>query len=121
MIPSKSEYSTGWSSTSTAKRFSFGSNEGPFGTAHDNRTPFQAEIIMKPARAMLLHDEDPRSRRALLAERLGRAAGCPFGAVSIEGIGGHRSFHVTVFVMSARAIGSATISFGLVSIPVKLY
>src|SRR5216117_3004512 len=39
MIPSKSPYSMGWSSTCTARRLSAGSREGPLGTAHDFNTP----------------------------------------------------------------------------------
>src|SRR5689334_12074667 len=39
MIPSKSPYSSGWSSTFTARRLSLGSYDGPLGTAHDRRTP----------------------------------------------------------------------------------
>src|SRR5438477_9974721 len=39
MIPSKSPYSSGWSSTFTASRLSFMSYDGPFGTAHDRSTP----------------------------------------------------------------------------------
>ena len=33
ITPSKSMYSSGWSSVSTASRFSAGSSDGPFGTA----------------------------------------------------------------------------------------
>src|SRR5213594_1013411 len=39
MTPSNSMYSSGWSSTGTASRFSLGSYVGPFGTAHDFKTP----------------------------------------------------------------------------------
>src|SRR2546422_4757990 len=39
MIPSKSPYSRGWSSTFTARRLSAGLADGPLGTAHDFRTP----------------------------------------------------------------------------------
>src|SRR2546423_13739237 len=39
MIPSKSPYSMGWSSTWTASRLSAGSRDGPLGTAHDFNTP----------------------------------------------------------------------------------
>src|SRR5262249_43735765 len=39
MVPSKSPYSSGWSSTSTANRLSRGSQDGPLVTAHDLNTP----------------------------------------------------------------------------------
>src|SRR6185503_119410 len=39
MMPSKSAYSTGWSSTWTASRFSSALNEGPLGTAQLFKTP----------------------------------------------------------------------------------
>src|SRR5437870_6474461 len=39
MIPSKSPYSRGWSSTSTASRLSARLGDGPLGTAHDLSTP----------------------------------------------------------------------------------
>ena len=39
MMPSKSAYSIGWSSTSTARCFSACAHGRPFGTAHDFRTP----------------------------------------------------------------------------------
>ena len=39
ITPSKSMYSTGWSSVSTASRFSAGSSDGPFGTAQLFSTP----------------------------------------------------------------------------------
>src|SRR5574341_2015509 len=39
MIPSKSPYSRGWSSTCTARRLSAGLREGPLGTAQDFKTP----------------------------------------------------------------------------------
>jgi hypothetical protein len=39
MTPSKSAYSSGWSSVGIASRFSRGSSDGPFGTAHDFNTP----------------------------------------------------------------------------------
>src|SRR5256885_539806 len=39
MIPSKSRYSIGWSSTCTASRLSAGLRDGPLGTAHEFSTP----------------------------------------------------------------------------------
>src|SRR5688572_5532898 len=39
ITPSKEPYSKGWSSVGTARRFSLGSSDGPFGTAHDLSTP----------------------------------------------------------------------------------
>src|SRR5436190_2224728 len=39
MIPSKSPYSSGWSSTWTARRLSAGFRDGPLGTAHERSTP----------------------------------------------------------------------------------
>ena len=39
ITPSKSKYSTGWSSTWTAMRRASGSSVGPLGTAHETRTP----------------------------------------------------------------------------------
>ena len=39
MTPSKSKYSIGWSSTWIAIRRWAESSVGPFGTAHDTRTP----------------------------------------------------------------------------------
>ena len=39
MTPSKSIYSSGWSSVCTASRFSAGSSDGPFGTAQLFSTP----------------------------------------------------------------------------------
>src|SRR5438093_13602248 len=39
MTPSKSPYSSGWSSTWTARRLSAGLGDGPLGTAQDLSTP----------------------------------------------------------------------------------
>src|SRR5436190_20673843 len=39
MMPSKSPYSSGWSSTLTARRLSAGLADGPLGTAQDLSTP----------------------------------------------------------------------------------
>ena len=39
ITPSKSRWSSEWSSTSTASRFTRGSVDGPFGTAHETSTP----------------------------------------------------------------------------------
>src|SRR5262249_19435122 len=42
ITPSNPPYSTGWSSTCSASRFTAGSSDGPFGTAHDSSTPFHS-------------------------------------------------------------------------------
>jgi hypothetical protein len=42
MTPSKSKYSSGWSSVSTASRFTAGSSAGPFGTAQLFRMPWSS-------------------------------------------------------------------------------
>jgi DNA end-binding protein Ku len=81
---------------------------------------------------VLLHGEEATVRlitvaislRRAAAERLRRASCHAFPSVNLErggaGIGGAPSLHVIMKLM-ARAIGSASISFGLVNIPVKLY
>lgn len=45
--PSNSRYSSGWSSVGTASRLSFGSADGPFGTAQDLSTPSTSSLKSK--------------------------------------------------------------------------
>ena len=130
MIPSKSAYSSGWSSVCAAKCFSLGSRVGPFGTAQLTSTPSissrKSQCIDAPRaagpRTRAARRAAARAPRRLLAERLRRRVGVALLAVAFE-IGhpspilspGQRSD------MAARAISSGTISFGLVSIPIKVF
>ena len=65
MTPSKSKYSSGWSSTCTARRWPSGSRVGPFGhgPAHQHAVQLQAEVVVEPAGPVALHDEPPAVRR----------------------------------------------------------
>src|SRR5229473_326811 len=131
MSPSKSPYSSGWSSTWTASRLSARLGEGPFGTAQDLSTPSissrrsqwsrRAACICTtnrppvdgggPAVAGRAPGSGVRSRDRLARYVLsGSGPGFRF-----EGIG------VKSYPMSAHPIGSATISFGLVSVPIKMF
>src|SRR6266849_6249083 len=131
MSPSKSPYSSGWSSTWTASRLSARLGEGPFGTAQDLSTPSisrrrsqwsrRAACIWTtnrppadgggPAVAGRAPGSGVRSRDRLARYVLsGSGPGFRF-----EGIG------VKSYPMSAHPLGSATLSFGLVSVPIKMF
>src|SRR4029450_6517375 len=126
MTPSKSAYSTGWSSTSTARRFSAGSGEGPWGTAHDFRTPPHSRRKSKCRRRAACFCTTKRCGRFSPPRPKGS------GVESAERFSLYFSrgnfydssvmLHLSVpKPMSARPIASGTISFGLVSIPIKIY
>src|SRR6266852_5975991 len=131
MSPSTSPYSSGWSSTWTARRLSARLGEGPFGTAQDLSTPSisrrrsqwsrRAACIWTtnrppadgggPAVAGRAPGSGVRSRDRLARYVLsGSGPGFRF-----EGIG------VKSYPMSAHPLGSATLSFGLVSVPIKMF
>jgi DNA end-binding protein Ku len=86
---------------------------------------------MKTAGSVLLHHEEPRTGRigADGPERLRRSSGVPLSAVDIEPIGHVNRSGSGAGVpllryrrpMPARPTASGSISFGLVSIPVKLF
>ena len=143
-MPSKSAYSSGWSSTWTASRLSSGSSDGPLAPPTTAaRRPLQAQVVVDAARGVLLHDEDRRRAGPLAAERLGRgarasawrdtlragrprrrlrrSAASPDRAAEWGGTRRMLGSYGMIPAMAARSIASATISFGLVSIPVKLY
>jgi hypothetical protein len=79
MIPSKSPYSSGWSSVWAAKRFSFGSR-GPLGIAkpHQDAVDLDPEVPVHVPRGVLLDHEcarragRERAGLGLGAERLRR-------------------------------------------------
>ena len=84
ITPSKSTYSSGWSSTWTASRRAVGSSVGPFGTAQLTSTPsnFQPQVVVQPAGPVALHHEprpgcagDSRTRSARASGR-SRASRC---------------------------------------------
>ena len=133
MIPSKSPYSSGWSSTWTARRLSLGSNDGPLGTAQDRARPPSpgagrsagcgrracgprrgrpgppASEPERPSHPVPVYDRV----NAWRGKRLARPRASYL-----------RSWNVNLIIrrpMPAHPIGSATISFGLVSVPVKMY
>src|SRR5256885_13923216 len=72
MIPSKSPYSMGWSSTCTARRLSAGSRDGPLGTAQDFNTPSISSRKSKWRRGA--------ARRGAVKPPPGGAGGAPPGA-----------------------------------------
>ncbi len=80
MVPSKSPYSMGWSSTCTASRRTLGSRLGPLGTAQLTRTPSSSSrrSCVQAARGVLLDAEQAagqRLRAAGLGPGLGRTLG----------------------------------------------
>ena len=86
IVPSKSAYSSGWSSTATASRFSPGTRLGPRVTAQLFRTPSkrQAEIVVQPGRVVLLNDEDVALLVRRAASRLGRRREVPLASIGFE-------------------------------------
>src|SRR5437879_5274954 len=139
MIPSNSPYSSGWSSTWTASRLSARLGEGPFGTAQDLSTPSisrrrsqwsrRAACIWTtkspPADAPGVAGRAPGSgvrSRDRLARYVPSGSGPGFRFAGI----GVKSYHSTsmsapIDFMSAHPLGSATLSFGLVSVPIKMF
>src|SRR5262249_15465358 len=89
--------------------------------------PLQAKVVVQARRRMFLNHEEMRPVDAGPPEGLGGRVGGSFLSVFFERHGlsrGPRRDHVTLDgpkPMSARPIASGTISFGLVSIPIKLY
>src|SRR5512138_1863352 len=125
MVPSKSAYSIGWSSTSTAIRLSAGSYDGPFGTAQLRSVPPSSRRKSQWRR---------RAACFCTTKRRGARRGSPPGRPKGSGvrtgsrIRRYRSSLSGTLVpgnykqgMAPRSIGTGTISFGLVSIPVNLY
>src|SRR5512142_36197 len=125
MIPSKSAYSIGWSSTSTAIRLSAGSYDGPFGTAQLRSVPPSSRRKSQWRR---------RAACFCTTNRRGASSGSPPGRPNGSGVRPgsrmrrYRSSRSGTLVrrnynegMAPRSIGTGTISFGLVSIPVNLY
>src|SRR5881409_973238 len=116
MIPSKSPYSSGWSSTWTASRLSARLGEGPFGTAHDVRTPFisrRRSQWSRRAACMCTTKRPPgagaglrcaveRAFRAILAEGIG--LGLPFYA--------HGSEILTHYERTSHRVGDPLVRAG---------
>src|SRR6266496_530607 len=145
MIPSKSPYSSGWSSTWTARRLSAGLGDGPLGTAQDLSTPSISRRRSQWRRraACMWTTKRPRGYWAARAAAAGAAGGAEaagaarapgsgvrssarFARYALRGSGRLRFAPITLqsyhkHPMSAHSIGSATLSFGLVSVPVKMF
>src|SRR3954466_15543893 len=119
ITPSKSAYSTGWSSVCIAKRFSAGSGCGPRGTAQDLSTPShsgadRSACAWRCASAPRRRPGAPRRRPWAPGSDQGSAcAGTPPGTWTFLQSGYHPA--------PMRPLATGTISFGLVSIPVKLF
>ena len=125
MTPSKSAYSTGWSSTSTASRFSAGSGDGPCGTAQrlEHAVPLEPQVVVQPGgRSASAPRRDARPRpRSSVPNGSGVRSARALAAVLVEEAWPFLRARYHLGPMAARSIGSGTISFGLVSIPVKLF
>src|SRR6266487_2434749 len=109
MIPSKSPYSMGWSSTWTASRLSAGSRDGPLGTAHDFNTPSSSSRRSKWRRVAACWwtmkrrpgaaATDPEGSGVRSAERLAREVlSASSGGGEAGGVGGVGGFGFTVVV-----------------------
>ena len=88
----------------------------------------QPEIPVEPPGSVLLHHEEPGTHPigAHPAEGLGGAARVALLAISLQPVGHRRKGASSappgyMRGMPARAIATGTISFGLVSIPVRLF
>src|SRR5438105_3177538 len=129
MMPSKSPYSSGWSSTWTARRLSARLGEGPFGTAQDRSTPSISRRRSQWSRraACIWTTNRPPAEEAVGAARApgsGVWSRERFARYVLSGSGPGFRFEgigVKSYPMSAHALGSATLSFGLVSVPIKLF
>src|SRR5437868_2193529 len=129
MMPSKSPYSSGWSSTWTARRLSARLGEGPFGTAQDRSTPSISRRRSQWSRraACIWTTNRPPAEEAAAAARApgsGVWSRERFARYVLSGSGPGFRFEgigVKSYPMSAHPLGSATLSFGLVSVPIKLF
>src|SRR5438270_278964 len=129
MMPSKSPYSSGWSSTWTARRLSARLGEGPFGTAQDRSTPSISRRRSQWSRraACIWTTNRPPAEEAVGAARApgsGVWSRERFARYVLSGSGPGFRFEgigVKSYPMSAHPLGSATLSFGLVSVPIKLF
>ena len=74
--PSNVAYSSGWSSTWTARCCCPGSSGTPFGTAQlsERAVALEPEVVVEPPGVVALDDEDRLLAALALAERLGRLA-----------------------------------------------
>ena len=113
---------------------------GPLGNrpGREHAADFEAQVPVEPARGVHMDHEETaggglRGGRRLGGPGLGRTVQGPLGAIRSERIGaglpfyGHKSAILSPDSyertpnMSAHPIGSATLSFGLVSVPIKLF
>ena len=95
------------------------------GPRPEDAAPLEAQVVVEAGGGVLLDDEEERAERAARAEGLARGLGGALLPVALEssravfGTFGHQ--RAGDIVRAMRAISSRTISFGLVSIPVKIY
>ena len=91
MSPSKSRYSSGWSSVWTARRLSLGSSGSPFGhrEGHERAVALEAQVPVQARRVVLLDDEPrrPRAPRARVAGGLRGGREIALAPVGLELVG----------------------------------